>query len=790
LKRLRASRDAALLYGPCDEADAVSGPAERGPALPAPAAPPLPQPVKRPKSWGGELPDDPIAASQRAPSFTGDEAEQREEQPQVVPTKRGHPRSAGAPANRRMFVGVARAVAASVTAAGGCGLSEGGCRGGVRAGGRGGGNDAASVASRCCRAAKRARGERTSPKRSLPELWGRLLASKPPPPPPPSTAPSSQLSLSRAHADPIALSSQVGPQLLQSSQPPSPPEVEVPDPLVSVCSTAVTDAATLVSTNCTVAVAGAGDAVTAAADFSSTCAATVGGASASGVSTPRKWRLRDSTSPCTSSLAQEEAKQEPSPMRSPVAAAAAAEAAAAALSLFGSHGGGCEDRGLASLPLSPSAPPASAPPPPRSPEPAPAPATPPWVPVPPPPPKNVRSSGPCAAPRPGYLAECLATGGSASSSSSGSRRAGLGGSAPAAWTSPGEAADAEAKAAGPRAVRLRCVRLTVLATRSSNTAAMQLGEVLLRCGGGGSLDLSGFSVTNPGGQNPHAEGPEKVVSSRGKWLDQNFRVRGKSVLLLSTPDAEGVEVTHLALRTASDLPGRDPCRIFVEGLPPTAAGAAGGGRWLPLFGSPGGVMDEGYCELPTERRALSTWLPLQPLQLQQQPIAPATTQARQLTRSPPVATPLRAALSRRSAAASASTSTSAAESAAGGVGGASGSAGRTVAPASSASSAPRVVPLSGLSERTGGEHVDVEAWVHTVGELETKELPLQPGEYMMTRSLKLRQGSETCLWTLWAEDAVRFGIELRGRRVRVRGARVHKFCGESRLTGCIGVDTL
>mmetsp|Transcript_96222 Transcript_96222/g.244492 ORF Transcript_96222/g.244492 Transcript_96222/m.244492 type:complete len:539 (-) Transcript_96222:91-1707(-) len=470
-------------------------------------------------------------------------------------------------------------------------------------------------------------------------------------------------------------------------------------------------------------------------------------------------------------------------------AAAAAEAAAAALSLLGSHGGGCEDRGLASLPLSPSAPPASAPPPPRSPEPAPAPATPPWAPAPPPPPKNVRSSGPCAAPRPGSLAECLAAGGSASSSSSGSRRAGL-----AAATSPGEAADAEAAAAGPRAVRLRCVRLTVLATRSSNTVAMQLGEVLLRCGGGGSLDLAGFSVTNPGGQNPHAEGPEKVVSSRGKWLDQNFRVRGKSVLLLSTPDAEGVDVTHLALRTASDLPGRDPCRIFVEGLPPTAAGAEGAGRWLPLFGSPGGVMDEGCCELPTERRALSTWLPLQPLQLQQQPMAPATAQARRLTCSPPVATPLRAALSRRSAAASASTS--AAESAAGGVGGASGSAGRAVVAASSASSAPgvgsspRVVPFSGLSERKGGEHVDVEAWVHTVGELETKELPLQPGEYMMTRSLKLRQGNETCLWTLWAEDTVRFGIELRGRRVRVRGARVHKFCGESRLTGCIGVDTL
>lgn len=300
---------------------------------------------------------------------------------------------------------------------------------------------------------------------------------------------------------------------------------------------------------------------------------------------------------------------------------------------------------------------------------------------------------------------------------------------------------------------LRGLRLTVRATRSANTASTQLGEVALRCGFDGSpLDLSALVVSSPGGQSPAGEGPEKAVACRGKWLDLNFRSRGASMLVLEVPGSAVLEATEFRLRTASDSPGRDPSDVLVEGL---VAGRGDG--WLPLFGGAvgsgaGGIVGEGgACQLPVERRSWSAWLPL---------CLPAT-QAPEAGWSPPLPTPLRAAMSRR--------------------GGHSPAAVIRVVQA---------VPLDDLDSCSGGAQVDVEAWVSAVGELERKELPLQPGEFTRTRSLALRQGSASCLWTLWSEHAARFGDDLMHRRVRVRGARVLKFGGESRLSGCTEVEIL
>lgn len=100
----------------------------------------------------------------------------------------------------------------------------------------------------------------------------------------------------------------------------------------------------------------------------------------------------------------------------------------------------------------------------------------------------------------------------------------------------------------------------------------------------------------------------------------------------------------------------------------------------------------------------------------------------------------------------------------------------------------KLMPLCALSASTVGMRASVEATVLAVGDLELTELPLQPGEFLTTRSLSLQHGGASCDWVLWGEDAKRCGVELTGRRVVVHGAKVHQLKGKRHLTGCVHVD--
>ncbi|CAE8620135.1 unnamed protein product [Polarella glacialis] len=97
-----------------------------------------------------------------------------------------------------------------------------------------------------------------------------------------------------------------------------------------------------------------------------------------------------------------------------------------------------------------------------------------------------------------------------------------------------------------------------------------------------------------------------------------------------------------------------------------------------------------------------------------------------------------------------------------------------------------------LGDRNSEGLVDVEATVISAGDLESQELALQPGEFVVARTLSLGQDAITCRWRLWGALAERHGAQLVGRRILVRGAGVHEFNGEFKeLTGCAeGVEIL
>lgn len=186
----------------------------------------------------------------------------------------------------------------------------------------------------------------------------------------------------------------------------------------------------------------------------------------------------------------------------------------------------------------------------------------------------------------------------------------------------------------------------------------------------------------------------------------------------------------------------------------------------------------GPCNSPSERKAWSSWLPPRPQAAAPAPAAPPIAVARggavgrEARLAGNVPTPVRASSLRRRTA-----------------GGAAGGGGGPVAVRSPGGGDARPTPLRALAAcAEAGGRVDVEAVVSAVGELEKKELPLQPGEFVTTRTLSLQQGDVECAWTLWDGEAARYGHDLVGCRLRVRGATVHKFSGGCRLTGCLGVD--
>ncbi|GAA5484517.1 hypothetical protein Hsar01_03761 [Haloferula sargassicola] len=100
----------------------------------------------------------------------------------------------------------------------------------------------------------------------------------------------------------------------------------------------------------------------------------------------------------------------------------------------------------------------------------------------------------------------------------------------------------------------------------------------------GDLDLTGVTITNPGGRSPAAEPPASLIdgSIDSKWLDFN---KAPVVIDFGTPTT----VTGYFLATANDAPERDPLRWKLEG-------SADGMTWI--------LLDEMTSDaaVPTERK--------------------------------------------------------------------------------------------------------------------------------------------------------------------------------------------
>lgn len=99
-----------------------------------------------------------------------------------------------------------------------------------------------------------------------------------------------------------------------------------------------------------------------------------------------------------------------------------------------------------------------------------------------------------------------------------------------------------------------------------------------------------------------------------------------------------------------------------------------------------------------------------------------------------------------------------------------------------------ITPLADICKQAAGDQVSVEATVRAAGQLELKELQLQPGEFVPTRSFLLEQDDSTCQWVLWASDAERYGPELLSQKVIVHDARVYKSNGQHQLTGLARIE--
>lgn len=96
--------------------------------------------------------------------------------------------------------------------------------------------------------------------------------------------------------------------------------------------------------------------------------------------------------------------------------------------------------------------------------------------------------------------------------------------------------------------------------------------------------------------------------------------------------------------------------------------------------------------------------------------------------------------------------------------------------------------LGQLRNLVSGTRVVVQATASQVGEIQREELAGQPGVSVATRAVTLRQGNTRCQWILWAGAAERYGQQLQGKRIVVRGAQVQEIMGARQLKGCSRVD--
>jgi len=103
-------------------------------------------------------------------------------------------------------------------------------------------------------------------------------------------------------------------------------------------------------------------------------------------------------------------------------------------------------------------------------------------------------------------------------------------------------------------------RFVPLKLRDATTAkSVQIGEIYFSTGGV-VMDMADAVATNPQGNNPPDEDPEKAIGglTDRKWLDRN-----KGALVVEFP--HGVHIDQFSFATANDHPERDPVSWRVDG---------------------------------------------------------------------------------------------------------------------------------------------------------------------------------------------------------------------------------
>jgi hypothetical protein len=103
-------------------------------------------------------------------------------------------------------------------------------------------------------------------------------------------------------------------------------------------------------------------------------------------------------------------------------------------------------------------------------------------------------------------------------------------------------------------------RLVTLQTRQNFAGMVQLSELVLLDEEGFPVDLTGITVTNPGGSSPSGEEAFRAFDQNvnTKWLDFNIQP-----LVVQFPDL--TLTTAWAYVTANDADERDPVRWLLEG---------------------------------------------------------------------------------------------------------------------------------------------------------------------------------------------------------------------------------
>lgn len=144
-------------------------------------------------------------------------------------------------------------------------------------------------------------------------------------------------------------------------------------------------------------------------------------------------------------------------------------------------------------------------------------------------------------------------------------------------------------------------RFSPLKLRGEGASKVQLNAVSFFCSAQNRfVNLANCTASNPGGNNPVHEGPDKILKSkskRGKWLDFNKR---PLIIHFRLP----TQVTHFAFRTANDDNRRDPVRFALEG-------SVDGEKWQLLYEQDTEDYYVGRGKQYKERLTWSTWFCLE-----------------------------------------------------------------------------------------------------------------------------------------------------------------------------------